>query len=221
MATNLNYLSRNREFTCLWTLTGLIADEDNDKVYMAVNYYQMHLNEEKRLGDPEDERFQGYSHYRMGRYYERVDINWEKALKCYQAAYRSAPFNYRFTYKVAFAYETLRHDQWAEKYYDIIMEQMEPYIEGGYLTPCKCEYAFKVARRLMLVSMRQGQNFYAKKMAELAIRIWEDIPNNRFIERFYAGDEAKEIKEGMQQRLTIEPTREELEDIEKIIGMYY
>ena len=103
------------------------------------------------------------------------------------------------------------------KYYDAIIDQMQPYIEEGYITPCKCEYAFKVARRLMIVGTRQEQYLYARKMAQLAIRIWESIPGNKFIDRFYTDEEAKSIKEGMQQRLAIRRTMEELEDIEKII----
>ena len=51
--------------------------------------------------------------------------------------------------------------------------------------------------------------------------MWEGISENKFIERFYTGPEAEEIKEGMQKRLPIERTREELEDVEKIIRMYF
>ncbi len=109
----------------------------------------------------------------------------------------------------------------AEKYYDIIMRQMEPYGEENYLSPSKCEYMFKTARRLMNISLRQQQYFYAKVMCLRAIDMWEGISENKFIERFYTGPEAEEIKEGMQKRLPIERTREELEDVEKIIRMYF
>jgi tetratricopeptide (TPR) repeat protein len=217
MDENLEYLNRDSEATCLWTLTGLIADEDDAKAYMAINCYRRHIEEEQGLGNPEDEKFQGYIYYRMGRYYEKIDLNWKKALRCYETAYRRAPSNYRFAYKVAFSHETFRNFNQAEKYYDAIIDQMQPYIEEGYITPCKCEYAFKVARRLMIVGTRQEQYLYARKMAQLAIRIWESIPGNKFIDRFYTDEEAKSIKEGMQQRLAIRRTMEELEDIEKII----
>lgn len=218
---NIDYLGENEEFTCLWTLNGMIADEDNDKLYMAVDYYQMHLDEEQRLGFPKDEKFHGYIYYRMGRYYEKIRLNWKTALQYYTTAYQVAPSNYRFIYKVAFGYEVLRMDRMAEKYYDIIMEHMHPYIEKNYLTPRKCEYAFKVARRLIFLNKRQQQFFYAREMALLAIQIGEGIPNNLFIDNFYSRAEANEIKEGMQRRLAVEKTKEELKDIEKIIEMYY
>ena len=221
IADNMDYLDQNEDFTCLWSLTGMIADEDSDRLYQAISYYRMQLEEEERLGYPEDKKFQGFIYYKMGRYYEKIEESWQKAGRYYVRAYRLAPTNYRFVYKVAFAHEMLRNDRMAEKYYEIIMSLMEPYQRENYLTPSKCEYMFKTARRLMNISLRRQQYFYAKSMCKLAIAMWEGIPENKFIDRFYTGPEAEEIKEGMQQRLSIEQTREELEDVEKIIGMYF
>lgn len=221
MSDNMEYLDQNEDFTCLWSLTGMIADEDSDSLFQAISFYRMQLEEEDRLGHPEDKKFQGFIYYKMGRYYEKIEESWQKAGHYYTRAYHLAPSNYRFVYKVAFAYEMVRKDRMAEKYYDIIMRQMEPYGEENYLSPSKCEYMFKTARRLMNISLRQQQYFYAKVMCLRAIDMWEGISENKFIERFYTGPEAEEIKEGMQKRLPIERTREELEDVEKIIRMYF
>ena len=69
----MEYLDQNEDFTCLWSLTGMIADEDSDSLFQAISFYRMQLEEEDRLGHPEDKKFQGFIYYKMGRYYEKIE----------------------------------------------------------------------------------------------------------------------------------------------------
>lgn len=207
------------EYTAFWLQAALVADEDIDRLYEAEEYYWRQLDEET---DPEDWKYQGYTWYRLGRFYEKVKRNgFDRARECYHKAYRLSPYNYRFTYKMALVSELSDNRQQAVMYYEKILNQLQPYIQGNYLTICKCEYAFKVAIKLMKLYKSQMQYRMARNMGELAVRIRGDMEHNCFLESFYPDSVVPVIKEGMKERLDIRYVEEELGRLEVLVSRYF
>lgn len=209
------------DYTAFWLQAALVADEDIDHMYSAVEYYERQMQEEKSLGIKDDEKYQGYTWYRLGRYYEKVKDKKENAFQCYTQAYELSPFNYRFTYKMAFMHEVMGEKQEAIRYYEKILEQLMPYITGNYLTTCKCEYAFKVSIKLLKLYKTQMQYKMASEMGELAVRLRNNIDENRFLYVFYMPDKASEIQKGTKERLETRWVEEEKERIDDLILKYF
>lgn len=212
------FANAHEEFTAFWTLAAQIVDEDIDKMYLAVDYYETHLKNSSREGD--DERFRSYAYYRLGKYYEKVERQYDTAFTYYEKACKLAPRNYRMIYKVAYLYERKGDDYRAVYYYDRLLKELTPFVEEKFLTPSKCEYVFKVANMLMDIYVRQKQFILAQEMGELALKARESIAESLFIKRFYSKKAAEDVIEGMQERLPEEYVKNSLFDIEKIMRQY-
>lgn len=205
------YLDKHKECVELWSLCGLIADEDIRKIDEAGWYYLQFI--EKYKFYHHNDRYTGFAYYRLGRYYEKIRQSNIKALQCYQKAYNLDPDNYRFIYKVAWLKEISGNYVEAIKLYKEIIVHMEDYAQKNYLTPCQCEYLFKVYIRLMQIyNRKQKQYMLARRMADKAKDLRKQIMKNEFFDKFYKKD-SKILKEEMQESLEIEPVNEELTDI--------
>lgn len=210
------YLKEHPDYTELYALCGMFADEDINYVTDAEYYYERALSPtDSEQYKVDDERILGYNYYRLARYYEKVRKNNEKATWYYWKAYEADRTNYRFTYKVAFMYELEEKWERAEAYYRKILDEMEPYFEKNYLQPSQCEYAFKVYFRLMLIyKSRMGQLRLADWMGNRAVDLNGKIADNLFFEAFYRTEEEVQTFKGlMKKRLQVESVKEQLEDI--------
>lgn len=207
----LNYLQGHEECIELWSLCGLIADEDIRKVDESGRYYLQFIEKYKLYHH--NVRFAGFVYYRLGRYYEKIRQDRNRALQCYQNAYDLAPDNYRFIYKVAWIKEIGGYYEQAVELYQKITLQLETYVNENYLTPCQCEYLFKVYVKLMQIyNRKQKQYVLARNMAENAKVLKEQVTDNKFFDKFY-GERAEALKQAMQEGMMTDSIDEELVDI--------
>lgn len=203
---------KHAEYIELYSLCAMISDEDINYTDRAEKYYRKAL-EVENTGDI---RIQGYNHYRLGRYYEKILLDKSLAFGEYLKAYNSDPTNYRFTYKVAYYYELNGNWKSADQYYRKIVWELMPNYKANYLQPSQCEYLFKVFFRLMLMyKEKMGQLRLAKLMGEEAIELNNQISGNYFFDRFYKADDVDNLKNSMKERLKTYAIEEHMSDIDR------
>lgn len=200
------------EYAELYSLCAMISDEDINYTDRAEKYYKKAL-ESDNTGDI---RIQGYNHYRLGRYYEKILKDNKVAFEEYSKAYESDPTNYRFTYKVGYYHELNGNCKSADMYYRKIVWELMPNYKYNYLQPSQCEYLFKVFFRLMLMyKEKMGQLRLAKLMGESAIELNNRISENLFFDRFYSKKDVNNLKSAMKERLQTYAIEEHMSDIDR------
>lgn len=205
-------------FTTMWTLLGLLAENDILSTTESIRYYSNQIKIDQEFGNKEDRRFHAFNYYRIGRYLQKYLDAFDLEKECYMRAYKLDENNYRFLYKVAFAYEQEGDYSKAVECYRMIADRIELYVNQGYITVGRCEYLHKVCLKIFSICQKYlRQYILAKRYGELLIRFYNEIDNNVFLDKFYDRKTVLKIRGSMKEHLSIDEVLNDMPIVDRLI----
>lgn len=207
------------KFTTMWTLYGLLAENDIYSKTDSIKYYSNQITQDRKFGNKEDERFHAYNYYRIGRYLQKNVDAFSLEKECYIRAYKLDKNNYRFLYKVAFIYEKEGDYSKAVECYRMIADEIEMYVNQSYITVGRCEYLHKVCLKIFTICRKYlKQYILAKRYGELLIRFYNEIDNNTFLDEFYDRKTSLKIRSSMKEHLSIDEIINDMPIVDRLIS---
>lgn len=213
----LNYIRNNMakyfSFSNFNVLMGMLCETDIQYRIDAGKYYKIALESVK------SKAYGSFCYYRLGRYYEKIEKNWENAIKYYREANLLNGKAYRVLYKIAMYYEHEKKDpQRALDYYRRICEILKEKEQMNYLQEKEYEYLYKTFFRMAEI-LREARRYseaieYYQKIIELNKKL--DLPNQLY-EEIYGAD-AKERQDATKKRLGLSKVYERLINVYKNTG---
>ena len=213
----LNYIRNNMAkyfgYSNFNLLMGMLCETDIQYRIDAGKYYKIALESVK------SKAYGSFCYYRLGRYYEKIEKNWENAIKYYREANLLNGKAYRVLYKIAMYYEHEKKDpQRALDYYRRICEILKEKEQMNYLQEKEYEYLYKTFFRIAEI-LREARRYseaieYYQKIIELNKKL--DLPNQLY-EEIYGAD-AKERQDATKKRLGLSKVYERLINVYKNTG---
>ena len=180
-----------------YILAGIIADGDLNYLTYSIDFYEKAL-----MRTQEKDPIRAYIFYRKGRYYEKIDHNYEKALEDYRMAYRLSPDNYRALYKVALLELQKGYQQAdisciikAERNFFRLRDLMLEDIKNHDLEPIQLEYLTKAYKKLYEINdIWLDDKEIARLVLELLGGLDVIINTDTFFDKFFCAEAENERK---------------------------
>ncbi len=148
-------------FVNAYVLKGFLAELDRHYKEEAKAYYQ------KAIDQIGEQPYSSYVCYRQGRFYEKVEGNWNEAEKYYRKAYTANKLEYRAIYKIMQI--ELQQGKWLEAIESCknIINILNKKYQENYLQEKEYEYLFKSYHEMGIIYERHLNN---REEAEKAFR---------------------------------------------------
>lgn len=159
-------LNMDVTFANAYVLKGFLAELDRHYKEDGKAYYQ------KAIDQIGDQAYSSYVCYRQGRFYEKVERDWNKAEKYYRKAYTANKMEYRAIYKIMQI--ELQQGKWLEAVESCknIINILGEKRKVNYLQEKEYEYLFKAYHEMGVIYERHLNN---KEEAENAFKEREKI----------------------------------------------
>lgn len=208
-----DYITRYFEHSNFDILMGMLCELDKQYVTDAGRYFY------RASEGVSTKAYGSFCYYKLGRYYEKIEGNWERAIGYYQKAYQLNSKSYRILYKIGMYYEVKKEPQRALDNYKRICEILRDKEERNYLQEKEYEYLYKTYFRMGEISREAKhygeaiRDYYA--IIELNKKL--DMPN-KIYEEIYGIENEKEHREATKKRLGLNKIYERLIMVYKDIG---
>lgn len=205
MAKYANYSNFN-------ILMGMLCELDIQYHIDAESYFKIALETVKTKA------YGSFCYYKLGRYYERTEENWEKAIEYYQQAHLLNGKAYRVLYKIGVYYENIKNPQRALDYYKRICVILEEKEKGNYLQEKEYEYLYKSFYRIGEITREAGQYTEAVRYYQRMIKLNKKLDEENPLYKEIYGDGERDCRMATKKRLGLVRTYENLINVYKKTG---
>lgn len=174
-------------YNLAYVLMGKIAESDVKLSWTAGEYYKFVT-----------EKYDSYTYYRIGHFYEKELKNYQKALAYYEESYKIDESNFRSMFKIGYCMSMLKQTEPVISIYQKACNMILPNEELVYwLEPLQLEYIIKMLSKQVIGFKKMNKLREAKEAAEIGVEICKSLKKNEFFDLFYGKEMAKSRRELM------------------------
>lgn len=185
------------DFSNTHVLLGLIYQHSLEYTREAIAAFERALEEEK------DYSYASHIYYWIAKRYEAYDNGKKKAKENYEKAYNKKK-RFRNIYKLAMMYRKDGETEKALEYIEMILMHLDVKFGTKYMDPLEIEYYYKVNSAASQICCTSAKDYSrAIRYGENAVRIHDELGQQRFYSDFYGKDGCGEYLELSKRRMNL------------------
>ena len=179
------HMTRFAYFSNFYVLMGMISELDVPFQREAKLFF------EKALENVKEKTYGYFCCYKLGRYYEKVEKNWNQAIKYYKEAQRLNKCFYRAPYKIGLYYESINKSEYAMDAYTSVVQSLKE--REHYLQKKEYECLYKVYYHMAEIFRLSGQYSEAANKYERILTLSKSLEKdkNLLYKEIYGSEEEK------------------------------